>query len=277
MEENVGMEGYSYNEMCWPEIKEVVKEKRVAILPVGAIENHGPHLPLDADTVIVEEVCKRAAKKMEKDVAVLPVVPYGLSVHHIDFPGTITIKVPTFTEYIQDICKSLAFHGFKYILIVNGHGGNIPSLQTVARTIVFECPGVLCMVVSWWHPKKVVDTYKNLKIYDDQGYVDHGGISETSIYMAVKPYAVNMEKATRIEYPKPEFQGLKPEEVPTEIKEQDYYLSYWSGVTKLGNVGDPTKATVEKGEALLNAAAQSIVDTVKALKQMKPRERVDHH
>jgi creatinine amidohydrolase len=266
----------SYGEMSWAEIKDCVEERRVAVLPVGAVENHGPHLPVDTDAVIAEAICKRVGELIPNTVLVMPTVHYGMSQHHMDFPGTVTVRPHILTEYVIDICNSLVDHGFKTILIVNGHGGNTPSLDVAARRTVTE-RGVLCTAVSWWDPPKVKQTYQQLKVYDEQGRVDHGGITETSIYLAAKPHAVDMEKAVRVEYPSTIYQGEAPEKVPESLVNADYYLSYWSGVTPYGSVGDPTKASTEKGKILIESAAQAIVDIIKALSQMKPRQRVDHH
>jgi len=111
---------YRYAEMIWHEVKEAAKQDRIAVLPVATIEDHGPHLPVDVDVVLCIEICERSVERIPSEAVLVPPVTHGFSPHHMDFHGTITIAWDTFIRYVKDICCSLAHHGFKRILIVNG-------------------------------------------------------------------------------------------------------------------------------------------------------------
>ena len=121
---------YLYGEMTWPEIRDVAKENRVALLPVAMIEDHGYHLPVDTDVRLCWEVCQRTGALVPHDVVVIPPILHGYSPHHMDFPGSLTVNPDTFINYVLDVCKSLVHHGFRRILIANGHGSNAHLLDS---------------------------------------------------------------------------------------------------------------------------------------------------
>src|SRR5262245_33255696 len=123
---------YLLGEMTWMECREVIGEGRLAVLPAGIIEQHGPQLPLDTDIFIANEISIRAAARVPDKVVVVPPIVHGHSPHHMDFPGTLTVDPRHMLDYVLDVTMSLAYHGFKKILIVNGHGSNYPILDLVA-------------------------------------------------------------------------------------------------------------------------------------------------
>src|SRR5436190_6425711 len=132
-----------YERLTWPEVRRAASEDRVALIPVATLEDHGPHHPIDADTRVAAELCRRAADGMSSETVLLPAVPHGYSPHHMDFPGTITIGWDTFTRYCTDVGTSLARHGFRRLLYLNGHGSNQNLVETAARLVGVEHPGVL--------------------------------------------------------------------------------------------------------------------------------------
>jgi creatinine amidohydrolase len=113
-----------YERLSWPEVREAAELDLVCLIPVATLEDHGPHLPIDTDLRITAEICRRAAEAAPQEILLLPPVPHGYSPHHMDFPGPITIAWDTFTRYCRDIGTSLARHGFKRMLFLNGHGSN---------------------------------------------------------------------------------------------------------------------------------------------------------
>ena len=127
-----------YERLSWPEVRHAVREDRVCLIPAGTLEDHGPHLPLDTDVRIASEICRRAAERIPDEVVLLPPVVHGYTPHHMDFPGPITIGWDTFVRYCTDVGTSLARHGFKRILFLNGHGSNIPLLDVAARLIAVD-------------------------------------------------------------------------------------------------------------------------------------------
>ncbi len=184
-----------FAEMIWHEIRDAAQASRVAVLPVATYEDHGPHLPVDTDVVLCSGICDRAVERMPDDAVLVPPVTHGYSPHHMDFHGTLTITWDTFIRYVKDICCSLAHHGFERILIVNGHGSNASPLDLAARLSVLEFEGKIhCASVSHWDLRRARDEGARLRD-SDYGGTSHGGEYETSLYLALKPELVEMDKA----------------------------------------------------------------------------------
>ena len=129
---------YRYEKLTWPEINDAVDLGKVCILPCGAVEQHGPHLPLDVDLVCPGGIAHGAGLEIPDKMLVLPIVAYGYTGHVMDFPGTINNDFEHFMHHVLDITKSLAYHGFKKIILLNGHGSNMPNLDLVARRTNLE-------------------------------------------------------------------------------------------------------------------------------------------
>ncbi len=259
------------SEMSWPEIRDLDKD-RVVLIPVGTLEDHGLHLPVDTDVRIVGEICRLAAEKAPRELVLLPSVVHGFSPHHMDFPGTITIGWSTFVEYVMDICRSLARHGFRRILIVNGHGSNQNLVEMVARLAVVEYPGVICAAMFYLTGPKGRAAIDKVRESDYPGGIAHACELETSLYLAIKPELVDMGRAVKeIGYPRSEFVWYDFVDGPVKMME------YWSTMSRTGVMGDPTKASVEKGRFLLEAAAEEVVDVVRDLRRRRIGRRVDHH
>src|SRR5574342_1113563 len=113
---------WRYDRLSWPQMREAIarRPQPVVAIPIGAVEDHGPHLPLATDNDILDAVLAEAGRRAAGDLLVLPIIPFGLDEHHMDFPGTIAIDVQTCLAYVSQVAISVARHGFKHILIVNG-------------------------------------------------------------------------------------------------------------------------------------------------------------
>lgn len=268
---------YRYAEMNWPECNEAVKQGRVAVLPVATYEDHGYHLPIDVDVVLATEICERAVARMPAEAVLIPAVTHGYSPHHMDFPGTITIRWDTFINYVKDVCLSLAHHGFTRILLVNGHGSNAAPLEMASRLTVVETEGrVLCASVNHWGVRKVREEGKKIRT-SDYGGTSHAGEYETSLYLALRPELVAMEKAVDERTPlPPSFQNdlLAGKRADASVA---YLMPHWSTMSISGVRGDATKATREKGEQFLEAAVDGLIELVREFKTMTLPPRQDHH
>ncbi len=235
-------------DLTWVEAEKALKRAKVTIIPVGSLEQHGPHLTLDTDTVRAFEIARRAAERARTDVVILPPVPYGVSPHHMSFPGTITLSPQTLISLIVDICRSLKVHGVERVVIVNGHGGNSAVLQVAARIVKDE----LGMKVALINCAEIVrDVIEETVESDIWG---HACEYETSQVMAINPGKVRFEalrkaemREVKLPYVGP---GRRGANVPLD----------WSELTMTGSIGDPTLATKEKGEKLVNAAAERIAE-----------------
>lgn len=271
---NMSEKMFLYEEMKWPELREAAEEERVVVVPVATIEDHGYHLPLVTDVLITSTICRRAAEVVPDEVVLLPPQHHGYSPHHMDFPGPITIRGPTFTEYMLDVARSLVHHGFRRILMVNGHGSNAPWLDTVARLAIVEYPHTLCATLNWWDIPEVAEAVRELR-ESERGGMSHAGELETSVMLAIRPDLVDMTKAVEdVSYQTSRYFPLR-----------DFYhtsgavrmMPYWSTLSRTGTRGNPTVATVEKGEKWLKAAVEGLVGIIRDFGSLEIRERVDHH
>jgi creatinine amidohydrolase len=174
---------YRYEKLTWPEINDAVALGKVCILPCGSVEQHGPHLPLDVDIVCPQGVAYGAAKQIADKVLVLPPVWYGYTGHVMDFPGTINNHFETFMAHVLDITKSLAYHGFKKIILLNGHGSNMPNLDLVARRTNLETDAE-CVLIGWWMLLTVDKTFlPRWRQSKFPGGIAHACEMETSMYL----------------------------------------------------------------------------------------------
>jgi creatinine amidohydrolase len=264
---------YHYGEMTWPEIKEAAAAGRVAVVPVATIEDHGPHLPVDTDVLLCTAVCERAVARAADRAVLVPPINHGYSPHHMDFPGPITIGAETFIKYGLDVCRSLAHHGFTRILIVNGHGSNTPFVDIIARLTVVEA-GVLAAAVNYWAAPGVREVAESLRESDKIGGMNHACEFETSVYLALRPELVDMSKAVR------ELSHAPTKNYWTDLVGGDgplMMMEPWSALSESGVMGDPTKATAQKGHKLLDAATNGIVELIDELRSRRPAQRRDHH
>jgi len=264
---------YRYGEMTWPEIKEAAAQRRVAIVPIATLEDHGLHLPVDTDLLLCSAVCEAAASRAADRTVLVPPINHGYSPHHMDFPGAITIGAQTLIAYGVDVCRSLAHHGFRRILIVNGHGSNTPFTDIIARLTVVET-GALTAAVNYWAAPGVREAAEGLRESQPIGGMNHACEFETSLYLALRPDLVEMEKAVA------ELSHRPSKNYWTDLVGGDGPLAmmeYWSQLSESGVMGDPTKASAEKGRILLEAAANGIVELVDELLAREQRPRKDHH
>lgn len=151
---------WRYEKLTWPEINETIEMRKVCIIPCGAVEQHGPHLPLDVDLMCPGGIARGVGESMRDKVLVLPTIAYGYTGHVMDFPGTINTHWETFIKQVLDVTKSLAYHGFKKIILLNGHGSNMPNLDLAARTNLET--DAECVLIAWWNLLTVDKTFAEL-------------------------------------------------------------------------------------------------------------------
>jgi len=176
---------FELSNMTWAEAEKKFRETRLAIVPVGATEQHGPHLGLGADWIQAWEIARRVGERTGK--LVLPIMPYGVSGHHSEFPGTISLEPATLTQVVSEILASLNRYGITRVVFMNGHGGNLNTIIDAAKK-ARERHGMLCAIVQWW------DILKSRSIFGHPAE-EHAGYAETSLMLASRPQAVKMERA----------------------------------------------------------------------------------
>lgn len=249
-------EQYKWREMTWIEAKERLQETDIALLPVGAIEQHGAHLPLDVDSFDAEHLCNCVAQACSNPKPlVLPVIAYGVSYHHDSFTGTISISNDTLSRLVYDIGMSIARNGIKKLVIINGHGGNDATLNYAAQMINRDANIFVCVDTG---ETSDVDIYDLIETPNDV----HAGEVETSTTLAVRPHLVKMDQA----------QSDIPEFSSTYLDFTSKRGVSWHARTEkystTGVMGDPTKASREKGEKIWQIMIAHLVTLVEDLKAL---------
>jgi creatinine amidohydrolase len=257
---------YRYNRLTWPEMNEAIAARKLVILPTGSTEQHGPHLPLDVDTFLCESVCHEVGRRAADRVLVLPTVAYGLNLHHIDFPGTVHIEPDVFIAFCLNITKSVAYHGFDKILIVNGHGSNAPLIDLVARKTVLETESLCFATTYFWFLMEAFEKVRESKV------IAHADEFETSLYLHLAPERVQMEKAVEDNDRMGRFVSSD-----STMNYPVRFNDYWGRWTRTGVHGDPTKATAEKGRVIFEAAVSGLVALVDELRAWPIERRGDMH
>lgn len=260
---------YLYHHYSWPELGERVKDQPVVVLPIGSVEDHGYHLPLDVDNYLIWNICEEAAKQSPDDILLMPLIPYGFETHHMDFTGTIDISQEHLLNFVLDVVKSVAHHGFKRILIADGHGSNMPILELVARRAILETDA-LCACFIW--PGLAAKEIAAVRESGPQGMA-HAAELETSVYLHLAPEKVEMDKAVKdIGMPESEFVWMDlMNGSPVRLMDE------WTRFSKSGVYGDATVATAEKGKIVFEAVVAAFGRLVKEYKTRSRGERTDYH
>jgi creatinine amidohydrolase len=260
---------YLYQHYTWPEMAEVVKKQPVVVLPIGSVEDHGPHLPLDTDNFLIWNICEEAAKRADGGILLMPLVPYGFETHHMDFPGTIDIRMEHLLNFMLDITKSVAHHGFERILIADGHGSNMPILDLVARRTNLETKA-LCGAFIW--PSLAPEAIAKVR-QTERGGMAHACELETSVYLHLDSERVQLEKA------KPDMDMPSSEFIWMDLMEGSRVLlmDEWTRFSKSGVYGDPTLANPDKGKMVFEAVVEAFLRLVREFKNRPRGERTDWH
>lgn len=168
----------------------------LAVLPVGACEQHGPHLPTGTDFLIVTEVANRAARALSGELAVLvtPTIPVGYSRHHLPFGATISVSAETLQRFLKEMCDSLVSGGFREIFLLNGHGGNADIVNVVAREVALE-HGITAGAGSYW--VMAWDALVKSGAHQRSRLPGHAGAFETSLVLELWPELVGDERPHR--------------------------------------------------------------------------------
>jgi creatinine amidohydrolase len=245
-----------FAEKSWPEIGEYVKRKALAILPVGQVEEHGPHLPLNTDIVIAEGVALAVAHAIEgrHPVLVLPGVWSGYSLKKMNrWPGVMSIRSEVLTEYIFDIFSSLADMGFRKILTINAHGMNPEIIKLAARRIS-DRSDLHVATTSWW--TLAAATVKRIRKSEIGGEL-HGGEFETSLMLYLSDL-VDMSKATNTDFMRYRSDFYAPDMFAS-APGGTAFSTWYVQESKTGVYGDPTKASKETGEAVMKGTVEMYV------------------
>lgn len=234
-------------EMNAVEVRKTVNEKTIAILVFGACENHGDHMPFGSDFIFPTEIAKRLTTKVN-NVIVLPAIPYGVSLHHDQFQMTMSINPETLVGIISDLLSSLIQNKIRRVLIINGHDGNIGPIEIAARSIKNKHPEMtIACLESWW----ILVGQLKKDLFEVWSGLGHGGEAETSAILAVRPDLVNMESA--------------PKEVIPKLPENIRIFWKFDELTSTGATGAPQKASIEKGNEILQMLEDLLLSFIKEM------------
>jgi creatinine amidohydrolase len=253
--------------MTWPEVDARIAEGVDAVLiPIGTTEQHGAHMPLDTDCFIARSLSVRAAELGEQDgvsILVAPTLNVTLSWYHMQFPGSIRLSTTTFFQVFREVCESLEQHGFRNLVAVNGHGGNIAAL-TVAVNHYFETTGRV-FLVQWWD--LAADALAEI-----EGPMIHAEEAETSLAIALGQ-RVEMDRATSDAWDR----GAAVRAAGLQWTSFGQYGMRYAGpkvivpmdmlrdISESGVVGDATRASAETGERIVSALIPRIVQVCREM------------
>lgn len=231
-----------------PQLKSLADVNAIVVVPVGSMEQHGPHLPVKVDALLATEVARRAALKVQthQPILVTPTVWCGLAEHHMDFCGTLTLDFETFHALLRNLCRSIRHHGFRRIFLLNGHGGNIAALNVICSELVRELEGLRVVSGTYWTIPEVAEKFA--EILEVQQNVRHAGEAETSMMLALEPELVDQSILN---------QADGTPEIPFYGSGVSRWVSF-KEVSANGVIGSPSVATAAKGELLLEVASEGI-------------------
>jgi len=232
-----------------PELKALAARDALVVLPVGSLEQHGPHLPVWTDSFIAHALaCRAAEEARDVPAVVLPPIWTGLSEHHFPFGGTISVDYATFHALLRCIVRSIRADGFRRLLIVNGHGGNIEPLAISARELAHEF-GIPVVATTW----PTVAAAEIAATLTTQPGVHHACEGETSVWLALDPTQVRQDRIA--EAASNAATGAAPSPAAAAFSR---FWSFEERAPRTGVRGDPRAATAEKGERIIAAVVAAL-------------------
>jgi creatinine amidohydrolase/Fe(II)-dependent formamide hydrolase-like protein len=247
---------YLLSELTWPEAQRRLKEVDIALLPVGATEQHGPHLPLETDAFDADYLARQvAAQCSDPKPLVLPLISYGVSYHHEDFPGTLSVSPDTLSRLVYDVGMSAVKHGITKLVVINGHAGNTPALKFAAQMVNRDAHVFTCVESG-----ETSDT--DIMAVTETPNDVHAGEVETSTSLATRPHLVKMSEVEKFV---PEFSSRF---LDFSSKRSVEWYARTAKISESGVLGDPTRASREKGEKIWSIMIRNLVEFVEDLKGM---------
>lgn len=243
-----------WDHLSWPQIKAAAERDALVLVPMGSVEQHGPHLPVGCDHILAQAMSERIAQALDArgvPVLVAPTITVANSMHHMAFSGTISLTPQTFIAAFSEQCRAIKAHGFRKIVVINGHGGNFDPVSVAGITLNAELGfPVYCM--GYWEGAQAAQA----EILEGQKGIIHACEGETSLMLAVDPTLVDPIYL--------ETEG--PTAMPTAAEENGMISTFrrMEEMTENGVMGLSRLATAEKGERMIAAMVAGAVDVLTA-------------
>ena len=228
----------------------------VVVIPFGSVEQHSLHLPLGTDSIIGEAIARRLEHELPEQVLLLPMTWLGCSRHHMDFAGSLTAEIDTFIAVGEQLVSSMAEHGFRNFILLNSHGGNTNKVSLMAEKLRYKLgPASKVVAVTYWHLiGEEIQTIRETPL----GGMGHSGELETSVMLVVRPDLVRKDLIESDGPAKPsKFEGSDLF-VPGRVS----VAKPFKELSRHGGVGDPRKASKEKGEKIISAIVSRLAEVV---------------
>lgn len=246
------MDGYVLTEMTWPEVEQALKTVKLAIIPIGAHEQHGPHMTENCDAVLASEMAKRLAQRLYPHVIVTPTVNMGVSLHHIHFPGTITLQPDTLIRVLKDMVWSMKQHGIDNFLFLNSHGGNQSTLSVASMQIGHELNVRIFVAKTTASAKEAMKKHVGSKLFG------HSCEREVSEAMYLAPHIIRRDKLEKGDIQEGDWRLLRP----GNALQGNYF---YEEMTRNGCIGDATKASYEAGQEIVEEAIDQIGKSIRQI------------
>jgi creatinine amidohydrolase len=246
-------DGWNLANLSWPEVQRELQKIEFSIIPTGSTEQHGPNLGLKTDIAIATALAEKIGERMQPRALVVPGVAWGISYHHLSFPGTLTLSPETFMNLVVELAQSLKHHGIQKVLIVNGHGGNQSALNLVLTRLRHEC-GIQAANMFWL---SLVDDVIREHVHSPR--YGHACEVETSLAMYLAPEIVKHTQLSAGE--------IKPYPYPHSDPRGAGFIDApftWAELTDNGAFGDARQASREFGEILTETIVSRTVAFVES-------------
>jgi creatinine amidohydrolase len=249
-------------ELSWEAVDEYLSAEANAsiLVPIGSIEQHGPHLPLGVDSFQAIDLAEEIAE--QSGILTTPPLWFGDANYHMAYPGTISLSTETIVSLLGDVYESLCTHGFQNIITINGHRvGNLSAIDTASRKAREEHPDIHFATID---PLRIAAEEHRDNREGKQGYGLHGGEFETSFLLFKRPELVEMDKAVKVvEESGSQYQSIVLVDLENTVMEAD--SSHDASTDEPGHKGDPTLASAEKGEMIYNIIVDNSVEYISTL------------
>ncbi len=257
---------YNLHHKSWVRVKEDLDSSDTVIMPLGSLEAHGAHKPVGCCYLLAEAASRDIGERT--GVTVTPVVPFGVSDSYKNFPGTVTVSMDALSRYVHEASKSLIRAGFKKIVFLSAHGGDNLSVLRELSFKLREEHGALCAVVHVWG---IISRIAPLNFWGEGHRTGHGGEPTTSVMLHLHPELVDMSRAElrELRQPMEDFETRSYGVHAHDSVPHNIYL-FAEEVESSGFMGDPTRASAEKGEQLYKAALDHLVGFIESFKRLDP-------